>query len=104
MASNVRKLKPDIPAPHIDAELGVPVSQRVAATLYDDFLPQLTGVKALKVWREMASNDATVASILFAITMLAREVDWRVDPADESSQAGLAAVFLEGNINNLVHP
>ena len=104
MASNVHKLKPDIPAPHIDAELGVPVSQRVAATLYDDFLPQLTGVKALKVWREMSSNDATVASILFAITMLAREVDWRVEPADESTQAEPAAVFLQDNITNLVHP
>ena len=85
-------------------ELGVSAPQRVAATLYDDFLPQLRGAQALRTWREMSSNDATVASILFAVTMLAREVDWRVEPADESSQAQMMADFLSEQVDNLAHP
>ena len=85
-------------------ELGVSAPQRVAATLYDDFLPQLRGAQALRTWREMSSNDATVASILFAVTMLAREVDWRVEPADESTEAEQMADFLSEQVDNLVHP
>ena len=84
--------------------MGVTAPQRVAATLYDDFLPQLSGRQALKTWREMATNDATVSSILFAINMLAREVDWTVQPADESVEAETMAGFLTEQVDNLAHP
>ncbi len=101
MTDNVRALKPE---PVWDMELGVSAPQRVAATLYDDFLPALQGRKALRVWREMAANDATVSSILFAITMLAREITWTVTPGDESTQAVQSAEWLEEQVAGLQHP
>ncbi len=105
MTDNVRAInKADTPSSTLHLELGVSAPQRVAASLYDDWLPQLKGAKALKTWREMATNDATVSAILFAIDMLMREVDWTVKPADESTQAQTMADFLSEQIEALAHP
>lgn len=51
--------------------------------LTEEFLPDLAGERARKVYREMADNDPTVGSVLFAIAMLIRNVDWRVDGDNE---------------------
>jgi len=85
-------------------EMGVSAPQRIASTLYDDFLPELRGQQALRTWREMSTNDATVAAYLFAISMLVREVDWSVQPGDESTQAKTAADFLTEQVDALAHP
>src|SRR3990167_2622346 len=86
-----------LPARSLSAftELGVASLQTFGASLYDDFLPQLRGKKAADVWWEMSSNDATVGAILFAIEQLAREVEWEVEPFDESPGAEADAQFLE---------
>ena len=47
--------------------------------VFDEFLPQLQGEKGRKVFREMRDNDDTVSSIVFAIEMVLRAVEWRVD-------------------------
>jgi len=103
MTDNVRAIKPDTNLNHL-GELGVSAPQRVATSLYDDFIPHLRGAQALRTYREMSTNDATITSILFAIDMLVREVDWRTEPADESSQAEQTAVFLTDQIAGLAHP
>lgn len=46
-----------------------------------EFLPQLRGRRGIEIYREMADNDALVGGILFAITMLLRQVEWGVEPA-----------------------
>lgn len=81
-------------------ELGQETSARTRSTLWEDFDPKISGAKAAKVWREMSSNDATIVSILFATSMLGREVDWTVpqDIGEESDQA-----FLRTNIAGLSH-
>jgi len=81
-------------------ELGQETSTRQRNMLWEDFDPKLSGAKAAKVWREMSTNDATVVSILFATTMLGREVDWTVpaDIGEESDQE-----FLRENIAGLSH-
>lgn len=45
-----------------------------------EFLPQLRGRRGIELLREMSQNDALIGAILFGITMLLRQVDWRVDP------------------------
>lgn len=45
-----------------------------------EFLPQLRGLKASQVYREMVDNDWVVGAILFAIEMLLRRVEWEVEP------------------------
>ena len=46
----------------------------------EEFLPELTGLKGIKVYQEMERNDDTIGAILFAIKMLIRHVTWSVEP------------------------
>ena len=86
------------------AELGISGSAQVASHIYEDFLPQLRGRQALSVYREMGDNDATIGSILFALEMLMRGVDWTVKPASDDLTDVAAAQFLEENVAGLAHP
>lgn len=63
--------------------------------LFDDFLYQLKGVRAVKVYEEMSKNDPTIWSILFAIEHMAREVDWHVEPGDETPESEELAQFVD---------
>lgn len=66
-------------------ELGSPLGQRQGrGQLYGDFLPQLTGTRAIRTYGEMANNDATVGSILFAVEMLLRRMTWEEEPWDDT--------------------
>ena len=47
----------------------------------EEFLKELSGQRANRVYREMADNDAACGAILFVITMMIRQVEWQVVPA-----------------------
>ena len=79
-------------------ELGAPTGKT-----RDDFLPQLRGHRAIKVYREMSDNDDTVSELLFAIEMLMRGVDWPVEPGGETPADEEAAVFLEECKEDMSH-
>ncbi len=51
----------------------------------EEFLPQLQGDRGLKVYREMYDNDPIIGSLVFAIQMLIRQVQWRVEPPEAST-------------------
>lgn len=78
-------------------------SGRKWSSFYDDFIPQLRGLNAVKVWREMSENDATVGSILFAVEMLIRSSGWAVTPGGETPQDEEAATFLEECKDGMAH-
>lgn len=67
----------------------------------EEFLPELNGLKGIKVYKEMASNDDTVGSILFAIKMLIRNVTWTVEPGGPSAKDQQAATFIEENMDDM---
>lgn len=94
----------ELPTNAFTDELGVSGSADVATHIYSDFLTQLQGRKALSVYREMGANDATVGSILFAVEMMMRGVDWQVKPASEDPADLAAAQFLTENLAGLNHP
>ena len=48
----------------------------------EELNPNLYGRKAIETWRLMRDQDAVVGAILFAIEMLVRQVEWRVDKKD----------------------
>ncbi|MFE9742944.1 hypothetical protein [Streptomyces sp. NPDC006477] len=66
-----------------------------AGYVYEEFLPQLQGLKAIRVYKEMASNDPIIASMLFAIDMFLRKVNWSVQKASEDQKGEEDAKFLE---------
>lgn len=80
---------PDDAAPHarLRAELGTTGLRRTGGWVDAEFLPQLKGLAAYKAYSEMATNDPTVAALLFAIKMLIRGVEWQVEAADATAEA-----------------
>ena len=79
-------------------ELGVTSPRRVGSTLYEDFIVQLRGRRAERVYEEMAWNDATIGGILYTIEQLVRQVDWTVESDDDETRE-----FLAENIDGLEH-
>lgn len=69
--------------------------------LYEEFLPELRGIKGVQAYTEMADNDATVGAILFAIEMLMRNCEFHVEPAGDSSKDKECAEFVESCMNDM---
>lgn len=60
----------------------------------EEFLPELNGLKGIKVYREMERNDDTIGAIMFAIKMLIRQAAWSVEPGGESAKDREATEFV----------
>ncbi|CDH46956.1 phage portal protein family protein [Candidatus Contendibacter odensensis] len=69
--------------------------RRSGGYISEEFLPELRGSLAVRQYRQMADNDATIGAILFAIEMLCRQVTWDMQPVDDSSGADDGAEFAE---------
>lgn len=69
----------------------------------EEFLPQLVGRQAARVYREMTDNDATVGALLFAIGQAQRQIDWRVNPAADTPECAAAADFVESLMDDMSH-
>ena len=76
------------------------LSTAVGGIVTEEIHPNLSGRKALEVWRTMKDNDALVGAILFAIDMLVRQVPWRVDQ-QEATEAD--AEFLDSCRDDMSH-
>ena len=76
-------------------EIGRVGLKRYGGTFYEEFLPELQGLKGIHVYKEMSENDDVVGSILFAIKMLIRQATWSVQPASEDEADVKAAEFVE---------
>jgi hypothetical protein len=72
-------------------EVGATGLAQYGGFVREEFLPQLSGDNALRVWREMYDNDPIVGAFMFAITMLMRKVEWRVEPAEASTVEEIVA-------------
>lgn len=83
------------------AELGSTGLRRFNGYIFEEFLRELSGPRGVEVFREMKENDPIVGSMLFAIEMLIRAIDWSVEPAsnDPADQAG--AEFVESCMNDM---
>jgi hypothetical protein len=81
-------------APPSRVEIGSTGLKEYGGILAEEFLTELQGKQALEVYREMRENDATVGAILFAVEMLMRQVDWRVEVNGEEKSDVEKAAFL----------
>lgn len=69
----------------------------------EEFLPQLVGRQAARTYREMLDNCATVGAINFAIQQSMRQVEWRVEPFDDTPESHAGAEFVESCMDDLSH-
>jgi hypothetical protein len=77
------------------AEIGQTGLRQYSGWVREEFLPQLQGRQAARVYREMLDNNATIGAMIFAITQTMRKIEWRVKPADESPEALAEAQFAD---------
>ena len=68
---------------------------------YEEFLPELSGMRGIKVFQEMEKNDDTVGAILFAIKMMIRQVEWHVEPGGNGAKDKEAAEFVESCMDDM---
>jgi hypothetical protein len=82
------------------AELGVTGLKRygLRSQIDEEFLTELRGERARRVYREMRDNDPVIGAVFYAIEMLLRNVTWRVEGEDEEQ-----VEFLEGCVNDMSH-
>lgn len=71
------------------------------SVFFEEFLPELRGIKGVQVFNEMSENDETVGAILFAIEMLMRQAEFHVDPAGNTQKDKEAAEFVESCMNDM---
>ena len=68
---------------------------------FEEFLPELRGVKGVQAYTEMADNDATIGAILFAIEMLMRQCQFHVEPGGDSAKDKECAEFVESCMDDM---
>jgi len=77
------------------SDLGSTGLRAFAGWVREEFLPQLIGRQAARVYREMIDNSPTIGAIMFAIAGIMRKVEWRTEPADDTPQAKEMADFAD---------
>lgn len=77
--------------------------KRVGGYIYEEFLPELYGQNARRVYKEMRENDPIVGAMFFAIEMFLRKVDWFVDSASDDEKGQADAQFLRECIDDMSH-
>lgn len=69
----------------------------------DEFLPELRGRKAVRTYRQMRDNDATIGAVLYAVEQILRDVDLHVKPVNDSEEAKREARFVEEVLHDMDH-
>jgi hypothetical protein len=85
-------------------EIGVSGLKVASGYVLEEFQQELRGTNAIRIYRQMSEGDATVNAVLTAIGLVLRAVDWRVEPADDSSEAEKEAEFVQSLLDDMSHP
>jgi hypothetical protein len=84
-------------------EIGVSGLKRSRGLVQEEFLRELQGIKAVKVFREMADNDATVGATLFIVEMTVRQARWSIRPYSDDESDVENAEFVESCLHDMSH-
>lgn len=84
-------------------EIGRIGQYRNGGILYEEYLPELQGIKGVEVYKEMSDNDDTIGAILFVIEMLMRQCNFSVEPGGNTDKDKKAAEFVEQCMNDMQH-
>jgi hypothetical protein len=82
-------------------EVGRTGLKRSGGYVQDEFLPQLRGRQAIKVYREMSENSPVLGAWLYTVTQLLRQIEWRVEPASDDPNDKAIAEFVEECLDDL---
>lgn len=83
------------------AEVGDSGLRRFSGTITEEFLAELKGARGQRTLVEMRDNHPVIGAVLFAITMLMRGVNWRVEPGSDSAADAKAADFVQSCLHDM---
>lgn len=84
-------------------ELGRTGLRQFGGIIHEEFLHELRGVRATRVFKEMAENDPTVGAVLFVIQSTLRNVDWRVAPYSDDPRHFEQAEIVDSLRTDMSH-
>lgn len=91
--------KPDL------SEWGVTGLRRAGGFVLEEFLPQLQGLKAREVYREMSDNDPLIGGILLAFNEVLGRLDWHIEAPEKATPEEVAAAeFVQEAFEDMVDP
>ena len=79
----------------IDKEYGRTGAKRYGGNFYEEYLPELRGVRGIQIYQEMSDSDDTVGAVMFAIKNLIRQAPWSVQPVGSDKVDIKCAEFVE---------
>lgn len=94
---------PVLPRGGTFSEIGSAGLRQFSGWLREEFLRQLQGREAQRVYREMYDNSPIVNSLVFAIRQAIRQVDWHTEAVADSPAAKEAAEFADSLRFDLSH-
>lgn len=74
-----------------------------AGSVDEEFLPNLLGRQAIRVYKEMRDNDPMIGAILFCIDMLLRSVTWKAEQNPNAQDPVGDAEFLQQCMEDMSH-
>jgi hypothetical protein len=84
-------------------EVGSTGLQRSGGYVNDEFLPQLRGRQAVKIYREMSDNSSVLGAWMYTVKQLLRQIEWRVEPASSKPEDKQNAEFVELALGDMEH-
>lgn len=94
---------PDFERKQIFDDIGFYGLRQFSGHVREEFLPQLAGRQAQRVYREMLDNSSVVGAVMFAIQQSMRKVTWRVEPPNDSAAAKAQVEFVESLMADMSH-
>lgn len=83
------------------SEIGVSGLNYMGGQVYEEFLKQLKGPRAVKQYREMSDNDPTVGAVLLAIELLMRQAEWTVEGASQDNADQQLKEFVQSCFDDM---
>lgn len=84
-------------------EVGESGLKRVGGFVFEEFLRELQGFRAARIYREMADNDPVIGGLLFAIEQTLIGATWEIHPANDTPEAEEIAEFYETCREDMSH-
>jgi len=75
--------------------------EQFGGRIAEEWMQRLQDQRGEKTYREMADNDDTVGAVLYAIEMLLRNAEWRVEPFSEDPLHMDQAEFVESLMDDM---
>jgi hypothetical protein len=83
--------------------LGTTGLKQSGGFIHEEFLTRLRGKNAIRTYNEMVHNSPVLAAAIGIIELLVRQVEWHVEPADESDEAKAQAEDTEAALEDMEH-